>query len=661
MKPALAAGHRLVVLSVVLPILPVLAPVCRAADRLAGLEVPTVVVTGSRFEQPATEAAVGVTVIDREEIERYGVQTVPEVLARQAGIVTRDNSGSPNRQVDLRGFGINGDQNTLVLVDGQRLSENELTPADLASVSLADVERIEILRGSGAVLYGGGATGGTIHIITRRPAAGDRQARLAAGVGSLGTAGVAASASVGSEWLAAGVGASRRISDNYRDNNDLQQNNLRADLRWFAQGGPVNLSVLQSRQSLRLPGARSRQQLVADPRGTGTPNDFLELDATRTTLGTVRELGTGSLALEASHRQRHSESFQFGGLNTIDSRVTSLAPRLRQPFTTGPLAHSLVAGADLEWWDYDNVITGFAYRGDGRQTVRAWYLHDTVQLPGGTTLGAGLRTQSMTHEVNEPGVTGGQDRHVRAAELSLRQPLGGGWSAYARGGRSFRVANIDEVRRFGFGPVNFLEPQTSSDREAGVEALAPGMRLRAAIWSSQLHNEIYFDPGTFSNVNLPPTRRAGLELDAAAALGGRWDLALRYARTRARFREGSFAGSPVGGNDIPLVPGHTASATLSTRLDGDVRLAATVTRVGTQRFDNDQANTFGEKMPAYTLADFTASWEGGPWRVNGSLLNAFDRRYFSYAIAGTAPGAFNAYPAAGRTVFVSAEYRFGLR
>jgi len=49
----------------------------------------------------------------------------------------------------MRGFGIFGDQNTLILVDGQRISENEQIPADLASIPLSSIERIEILRGSG--------------------------------------------------------------------------------------------------------------------------------------------------------------------------------------------------------------------------------------------------------------------------------------------------------------------------------------------------------------------------------------------------------------------------------------------------------------------------------------------------------------------------------
>lgn len=131
-----------------------------------GPSLPTVVVTGTRFEQGIGDDPVRTNVITAEEIMRSGARFLGEVLEQQTSIQLIDNSGSPNRQIDLRGFGMTGDQNTLILLDGQRITENELASADLASIPLDSVERIEIIRGSGAVLYGRGATGGTINIIT---------------------------------------------------------------------------------------------------------------------------------------------------------------------------------------------------------------------------------------------------------------------------------------------------------------------------------------------------------------------------------------------------------------------------------------------------------------------------------------------------------------
>src|SRR6185436_7701412 len=132
-----------------------------------------------------------------------------------------------------RGFGIFGDQNTLVLLDGVRISEYEQTPVNWAAIPLDAIERIEILRGSGAVLYGSGATGGTINIITKGPRAGERSATLYGGAGSFDTYEARAALNVAGENAGLRANAAHYESDNYRDNNRVRIDNLQADARWW--------------------------------------------------------------------------------------------------------------------------------------------------------------------------------------------------------------------------------------------------------------------------------------------------------------------------------------------------------------------------------------------------------------------------------------------
>ena len=153
----------------------------------------SVVVTATRFSEYQRNLPVGATVLTEEDIRNSGATSLPEFLARVPGLITRNSSGSPDVQLDLRGFGMTGDQNNVVLVDGMRISENELVPAKLQSVPLSGIERIEILRGGGAVSYGGGATGGAINIITKASRTGDRSLSLAAAAGGFGSSDLRAS------------------------------------------------------------------------------------------------------------------------------------------------------------------------------------------------------------------------------------------------------------------------------------------------------------------------------------------------------------------------------------------------------------------------------------------------------------------------------------
>ena len=168
-------------------------------------------------------------------------------------------------------------------------------------------------------------------------------------------------------------------------------------------------------------------------------------------------------------------------------------------------------------------------------------------------------------------------------------------------------------------------------------------------------------PFSGQNVNLPPTRRTGIEVDAAATFLQRWEFGVRYAYTEAEFRSGTFSGIDVTGNEIPLVPRHKAGFSLAWRPATAWRLGADVNYIGEQRYDGDQANTFDRMMPSYTVLDLNAAWTHGPLTLRATVLNVTGEKYYSYAILDTfTPGnAFNAYPAAERTLLVTAELRFG--
>ena len=95
----------------------IIAALVAAAAPLAlaqNTEEPAVVVTATRFPESRLEAPIGMTVISAQQIAESTAKTLPELLSQEAGIVTRDNTGSPDWQIDMRGFGITGDQNTLV-------------------------------------------------------------------------------------------------------------------------------------------------------------------------------------------------------------------------------------------------------------------------------------------------------------------------------------------------------------------------------------------------------------------------------------------------------------------------------------------------------------------------------------------------------------------
>jgi len=126
-------------------------------------------VTGSRLAESLDEVPQATYVITADEIERSGAKTLSELLDKIPGVNTlRKNSWTQNDSVRMRGL----DLEVLVLVDGipfMPVSYDNWFTADLRSIPLESVERIEVVKGAGSALYGSMAAAGVINIITKTP------------------------------------------------------------------------------------------------------------------------------------------------------------------------------------------------------------------------------------------------------------------------------------------------------------------------------------------------------------------------------------------------------------------------------------------------------------------------------------------------------------
>jgi len=128
------------------------------------------VVSASRYEQDAAEAPASVTIVTAQEIQRYGYQTLADVLRSVRGFYT--SYDRTYHYVGSRGFGRPGDYNTrlLLLVNGHRINDNIYESAYIGtgfSLDLDLVERIEVVRGPSSSVYGTNAFFGVVNVITK--------------------------------------------------------------------------------------------------------------------------------------------------------------------------------------------------------------------------------------------------------------------------------------------------------------------------------------------------------------------------------------------------------------------------------------------------------------------------------------------------------------
>lgn len=172
----------------------------------ADAEADAIVVTATRIPTRLNEIVADVAVIDRRQIETAGATTLPQLLAQQPGLqITTQGGLGKVTGIFMRGSATG---HALLLVDGMPLGSATLGEPSLPNLPLAQIERIEILRGAASSLYGSAAIGGVIQIFTRQ-GAGPAQPEVFVGAGSDNTTQLSAGVAGGNATVSYSMHAAR--------------------------------------------------------------------------------------------------------------------------------------------------------------------------------------------------------------------------------------------------------------------------------------------------------------------------------------------------------------------------------------------------------------------------------------------------------------------
>ena len=641
------------------------APVRLAASTLAVLAafpvlaqvqvamLDTVVVTATRFETSAAALPLGVSVITKDDIARSGVSTVNEALIKLLGVPGRvDYYGGGDYALDLRGFGTTASSNQVVIVDGIKINEADLSGARLAGLAINTIERIEVLRGSGSVLYGEGATGGVI-VITTKSGLGTARKNSVDLYGATGTYGlneVRANGTLVAGGFSLDLAGNERQTDNHRDNFASTTKGGSVQAQW--RNDWLRLGATQANDKLDsgLPGALSAAQYQSNPSQAAYAHTTGRVDNSRQTVFASAELGAWDLALDAGQRTKDLDSLSSGvSTYRYDVDASNLSLRARNEAKLGAVRNALVLGSDQADW----TRTTPAYGVVSEQKSDALYVQDVVTLSGGTGVTVGYRTE---HTTQSDTYTTGTDAKHSAWELGLNQAISDTWSVYGRLGSSFRLANIDEL---GFTlPNAVLQPQTSRDFEVGNRWRYTGGRVELRYYRNALTNEIGYDPtvanlysfsGFGANVNFDPTLRQGLELETRHEVTKSTDLEVHLGVREAKFTDGAH-----NGKNVPLVAGTTLALRADWRPASAHSVNAGVVWVSSQNVDFDNACT----IPAYTTVDARYAYQWRNVEMSLGVSNLLDAKYYTQAFTCKAGVTNGIYPEAGRAVTAALRVKF---
>ncbi|MES2909213.1 MAG: TonB-dependent receptor [Pseudomonadota bacterium] len=594
----------------------------QAADDKKPLD--EIVITASRSAQTAGVDTAYIQVITSEDIQSSGAQTVTDVLRRAAVIQTVDTSGNGSSPViGMRGFGSNGSQNVLVLLDGRRFNnDTDIGTVNLRNLSLIDIERIEIVNGSSGALFGAGAVGGVINIITK--SATKNQLDVSISRGNYDTEKYRARGSARKGSWSVVVNGDKETSDNYRDNNELNSAFGQVRLAFEGQRFDSYVEVSKLNQNANLPGALDKNE-VAQNRRQARPanaNDFSNFDSTRVSVGGRLKLTDDwTFSIDSSQRQDDFKNFLGAPFTQTRDQLT-LSPKVVGSLSFLNAKHRIIAGQDIENGRYN--ISSALGSSTGKPTTNSSYLQITSPVSDRINVVTGYRYGRHHHNISSaPKVKDS----VGAGSIGVFWAAADNTKVWARADQNFRFAAIDEHTSSASGQP--LKTQTGESYELGIEHRYNQHVFNLQAYQLDLKNEIGFQPvlGFFCcNINFDPTRRQGLSASWNSSVTQQLDTSLQLGLVDAKFSSGGFSGKR-----IPHVPktALTGAVTYRPLEKTTVGLESQFTgrKVADGDFDNDQRRA--KAVFVHNLA-ITQGWKDVT--VSLRINNLLDKKYNLYTV-----------------------------
>jgi vitamin B12 transporter len=630
------------------------------ADPQEPIEVPDVVVSATKTPIPANQVTSAVEVITGEELERRKIKTVIDALRLAQGVFATSSGGvGTEATVKIRGAFA---RHTLVLIDGVIVNSPTTGAYDFASLTAENIDRIEILRGAQAMLYGSDAIGGVINIYTKK---GSGQPR----VGAFMEYGSFATFREGGRLSGAKGPFDFSASVSRWDTSSFSAINYR---RGAFEGDGFHNTQVSAKVGAALPNdgrvefnmrwydSRTSFDGFAD---SGAPADVFGARSTSRNLilngnwnQPLTTWWTTKLTLSQSNERLRSESGIAGfNINTrqfIAANPNSCFPNFDACFS--PFASDLeILNRRLEWQNNfrlgDSVLltAGYQLR---REEGDSPGFYGTTEPARVISSNAGFAQAQVNLWDRLFFTAGGRHDSYNRFEDATTYRVTGGYliketgtkfrGSYATG---FKAPTMNDLFFQGFGNPN-LKPEKSLSMDLGIEQslFNDRLHLSAGYFWNRFQNLIQFasggplcPPGSFGfcPINVADAKTQGWEFAFKLNLFKGFDLRGQYTYTLTRAFD--TPDNPLGGDKrLPRWPvdqgtvGFTYSPIDALRLTIDYRF------VGAR--NNNLANSSSQKLGVFNVVNLSASYDVTKnWQAYVRVDNLFNEKYEEIIFFGT--------------------------
>ena len=648
------------------------------------------IVSSTGFETNLKNVASNPIVITAKEIEDNNYQSVDEIL-NSIPAVNIINQGA-DKIKDLRGQGENAKTNVQVLVDGIQINslDTSMTATPINTLDVNVIEKIEVIPGGGAVLYGSGTAGGVVNIITK------------SGAGFRGNIGYRNSEFGGHRYTTS-IGNSignfdialdytKENTNGYRDYDELKSDFFQGKITYnFSKKENLALKYSKFKAKQTYPDLLTRKQMDKDRESWGRnpgEHSFTNTDKDEVVLTYNKEL-QDNLDLTVSTFYQKTEldlgqklfmmypstRFYMDQSSIFEDKKYGVKPKLKYSYGDNS---NIVLGIDYiknTLLRDVNTITATPPFGrpktsttinDLEKETVSGFIHNTYRYSNFEFI-QGIRYERANYNVKrdsaDGSIKGKRDEDNIALELALNNlysDTGNRYIKYERGFTSPAPALLTNKENDQYY-MNNLKSETYDTFEIGIKDYIYNSYVRATGFYTLTRDEITSDmtggmpPKTIDNYNLDKTKRIGLELSAEQWFD-KLTLSQSYSYIKTKIKGTRKNGVDYSGNEIANVPENRFKLGAKYAFNNNFNLGLETIYTGTSYLNNEN---IGGKQNRHIVTNLVGNYIfSNGLKIYAGLNNLFNENYYNDVDYTISTNSYTYDPAPKRSYYIGFNYMF---
>ena len=601
-------------------------------------------ISSNYFNEVDTLAPFSSEVYTEKDIKASKSNSIYDFLTQNTSLTLAPSSGNKfSQSIAARGYGLtNGYQNIVVTLNGRRLNNIDMQTSNIGGININNVEKIEITKGSGSVVYGDNAMAGAIHIFTKN----NTDIETSTSIGNYGLQ--ERDISFGTQEGNFNINASIDSLDHggYGSNDSIgnkdkgEQSNANLGVGYsFGNGTDIQIDYSKNYVNNKYPFSVTKAEFDADPgfdydgkarnqREASAWNKGLKIT---TPIGDNLEITFDTSKVKKYSQTRSGTATGYGAWSRSDYDYSN--NDLIVSFKNGNLKID------------SGIKSSKAFRKGSSNTLTKDNMGIFSQLQltrNNTLLSIGVRKETVDHKYQPNSGTGDiKETKFNAFDIGFNSKLSETTSIFSNYNQAFQAPDVDRYFKWNASYTGLvydgnLKAPTSKTFNIGINHLTDNSKTKATLFRANLKNEIYLckqasasECGYFGdNTNLDKSHKYGLELQNKYNVNSKLSTNVNYAYTVAKIDSEDKGSGAFNGKTHPMTSKHNISVSAMYSLNDKANMTLTQKYRSKGFASEDFSNTFTQKQMAYNSTDFNFSYTTDKeLELNFDVENLFDNSY----------------------------------